>query len=226
MFANTKSPSNHLHRWMWNFSLNIVKIQDAGSYIESSLSVTIVFFSVSHFESLMLFFLFSLHLPLSQSTLRFCPSHHVSPCLSFYSSLCLNNCVSGAVRTNFKLKHDINAKCCGWIGGGWWWVGEWNISQGGRRQTVGVRGEAAAGQAALSRAHSSCFSALIGLVLVPPLYYFSAPSIFAAVWRDRLIVLPCRGELQMARCSTPLSHPSLSHSFFLSSSPFLMNQEN
>ena len=49
----------------------------------------------------------------------------------------------------------------------------------------------------------------------PPLYYFSASSAFAAVWRDRL-VLPCRGGMQMARCSTPplLPHPSLPYSFF------------
>lgn len=222
MFANTKSPSNHLHCYMWNFSLNIVKIQDAGSYIESSLSVTIVFFSVSHFESLMLFSLFSLHLPLSV----YSPFLSIPPCLPvslllfqpLSEQLCFRCC-----QNQFQTKTRHKCKML-WMD--WGWVGEWNISQGGRRQTVGVRGEAAAGQAALSRAYSSCFSALIGLVLVSPLYYFSAPSIFAAVWRNRLIILPCRGELQMARCSTPLSHPSLSHSFFLSSSPFLMNQEN
>lgn len=185
--------SNDLHHYMWNFFLSILKVEEPGSYMElplchhSFLSV-----SSSQFESLMLF---SLHLSLS---VCLCSSHHVSLCFSSYFNLCLNICASLAVRSHFKIKYDINAKCCG---------GGWNKTQGGRRETVGVRGEAGEGQAALSRAH--CFPPLIGLVLVPPLYYFRAPSIFAAVWRDRLIVLPCRGELQMARCSTPLSSLTL-----------------
>ena len=91
---------------------------------------------------------------------------------------------------------------------------------------VGVRGEAREGQAALSSVHSSYFPPLIHLVLVPPLYYFSAPSPFAAVWRDRLIILACRGEMQMARCSTPLSSLTSLLIFPLSSPPSLMNQEN
>ena len=91
---------------------------------------------------------------------------------------------------------------------------------------MGVRGEAGEGQAALSGVHSSYSLLLIRLVLVPTLYYFGARSTFAAVWKDRLIVLPCGGEMQMARCSTPLSSLTSLLIFSLSSPPSLMNQEN
>lgn len=90
-------------------------------------------------------------------------------------------------------------------------------------ETAGVRGKAVEGQVALSRVHCSYFAPLICLVLVPSLYYFST---FTVVCRDGLIVLPCRGEMQIARCSAPLSFLTSLLIFSLRSAPSLMNQDN
>lgn len=64
-----------------------------------------------------------------------------------------------------------------------------NVVEEGGGGAVRVRGEAGEGQAA-----SAEFTLVISLPLILLLVLVPVPYYFAAVWRDRLIVLPCGGN--------------------------------
>lgn len=140
----------------------------------------------------LLFFIYCISFP----ALFFCHHTRHPLLLPYRCGRRLNICVSIAVRTYLKMKHDTNAKCCrSKVGGGKQRKIKhkkvWEKQQGLEEKHGRV-----GGHAALSWVHSSYFPLLIFLVIahphtLHPPYYFSGASNFTAVWRERLIASPC-----------------------------------
>lgn len=132
-FASTKSTPANLCHFAWNFSLNFLEMEEAAFLF---LSPPFVSVSISQFECLMPLFSLSLSLSLCLFLRLLSVSVHPTmfPCTSLSISVFVWThpivcCVSYAVRSNLKIKHDTNAKCC--------WRKEGN--GGGRGQHKEVR---------------------------------------------------------------------------------------